>query len=449
MHSVPDLFCELYDDLDEAELRKRGEAWAMDKFLKSAADGVAGEVRSGTPVAQIRRRLEVSTDVEWQRYACLLGIDRAFLSLNPALQVAGQPIPAALQPLATHVIARGRLDSGASGGALLLRQVVRPVAGNLPEHPRDVFAAVIRVPESSWNSCEHLVLGPSSMLWRRDLEHGLKVACMPFIEDPAELRFEVREREAGRFYLIAPRNLAATRERVARAVAALDDSGAMLAVLPELTLSAPLLEQWQRALRGRKRGGSHLRWVLVGTGNLRRGRPPTNTAVLLDGYTGEVIARQEKLFPFSLTPEILRRWQLSGRLDDARVDEDLARGDRLVVLEAGALRVAMLICEDLGRVTDLAEPIRDLGISHLLVPVFSRPLREHRWEHQRSEVYGQATGTTAVISNSLVMRSILGKGDGTCLLVGPALEQPLLGESRSATEVRCFVLSLDGTAVLA
>jgi predicted amidohydrolase len=449
LHAVADLFCELYDGLDEAAVRRRGEAWAMDKFLKSAADGVAGEVRSGTPVAQIRRRLEVSADVEWQRYACLLGIDRAFMSLNPALQAASEPIPAALQPLAMHVVAHGRLDSGACGGALLLRHVARSMAGNLPEHPRDAFAAVIRVPEGSWSGCDHLVLGPSSMLWRRDFEHGLKVACMPFIEDPEELRFEVQEREAGRFYLIAPRNLAATRERVAHAVAALDASEAMLAVLPELTLSGPLLEQWQRALRGRKRGGSRLRWVLAGTGNLHRGRPPTNTAVLLNGYTGEVIARQEKLFPFSLTREILRRWQLSGRLGDARVDEDLARGDRLVVLEAGALRVAVLICEDLGRVTDLAGPVRDLGISHLLVPVFGRPLREHRWEHQRSEVYGQSTGTTAVIANSLVMRSILGKGDGTCLLVGPAIEQPLVGESRSATEVCSFVLSLDGTAVLA
>ncbi len=444
MHAIADLFCELYDGIDEAVFRTHFHDWSGDRFLGSTTLGVANEVRSGGSVAGIRDRLDASGDREATRYACLRGIDSALMSVNPALQ-GKERTPAALEPLAAHVLARGRLDSGAHGGALLLRHVSRFASG-VEEHQRDAFAAVVRVPDASWRRCEHVVLGPSSAIWRRDLEPGLKVACLPFIADPREMVFETRDLPAGRCYFIGPRSLPATRERVAQALAALDGSGAAVGILPELTLDGPLLDIWQRALRARR--SSRLRWVLVGTGNLAGGRPAGNTAVLLHGRTGEVIARQEKLFPFNLTRNLLRRWKLTGRLGEEALAEDLLRGEWFTVIEAGALRVAILVCEDLARVTDLSVIVRDLGVSHLLVPVFGRPLRDHRWEHNAADVYGQATGSTAVIANSLVMQSIIGSGSGTCLLVGPAMEKPLVGASASPTELSCFLLAPDGTATL-
>lgn len=444
---MADLFCELYDGIDDAAFRRDFRNWSTDPFLPSASRAVTNEVLSGGSVADIRNRLDTSRDREAKRYACLRGIDRAFFCLNPALQDTGV-IPAALAPLAAHVVARGRLDSGAHGGALLLRQVSRFASGT-EEHQRDAFGAVVRVPAASWERCDHLVLGPSSALWRRDLELGLKVACMPFIEDPGEMIFETRELPDGRFYFIGPRSLPATRARVAEALAALDRSGATIGILPELTLDGPLVELWQHALRARDRGASRLRWVLIGTGNLAGGRPASNTALLLHGRTGDVIAHQEKLFPFNFTPEVLRRWNLTSRLGENAIEEDLLRGGHLTVIEAGALRVSILICEDLSRVTDLSVTVRDFGVSHLLVPVFGRPLRDHRWEHNSADIYGRATGSTAVVANSLVMRSIIGEGDGTCLLVGPAMDEPLVGRSASPTDAACFLLTADGKATLA
>jgi predicted amidohydrolase len=453
LHGAADLFCEFYDELDEAEFRAEFARWSEDRRLDSDSAAVAGDVQRGASLERIRMRINSMRinnhkDVGAQRYACMRGIDRAFACLNTALHPGRVAIPPALAPLAAHVIARGRLDSdsGAHEGALLLRHVTRLGSSQLPEHPRDAFSSVVRVPEPSWRRCDHVMLGPSTRLRRHELADGLKVACVPFIADPDELRFDVRERRSGRFFAVAPRDSPVTHERVPNVIAALDRSGARLAVVPELTLTSGLLKRWQQTLRNRDRKGSCLHWVLVGTGDLRDGQRPTNTAVLLNGRTGEIIARQDKLFPFRLDSDALRRWKLTDRLEDQAIEEDLAPGHRLTVLEAGTMRLAILICEDLKRVTDLAGIIRDMGVSHLVVPVFSRPLGSYRWEHNAAKVYDEATGTTTIVANSLVMRTILGKGEGTSLIVSPGATEATRGCSESAEDLSLFVLELNGTA---
>jgi predicted amidohydrolase len=187
----------------------------------------------------------------------------------------------------------------------------------------------------------------------------------------------------------------------------------------------------------------------VGSGNLAGARHPRNTALLLDGQSGEVLGCQEKLFRFNMSAAVLERWGLAARLGSLPVDEDVRCGELLCVLEAGAIRAAVLICEDLARVTDLSPLVRDLGLSHVLVPVFSRPLRERRWEQRAAQTYGEATGTTAVISNSLIVQAITGKGGGSAMVLSPASGEALIGSSASATEPTCFLLGADGTAELA
>ena len=194
---------------------------------------------------------------------------------------------------------------------------------------------------------------------------------------------------------------------MAAVVDRLDDLGVAIGVAPELCLSPALLDEWQAALRRRSAARtSALRLVLVGTGNVDAHEPPSNTAVLLDAQTGAVVARQRKLYPFNLSAADLELWGLADRFA-APIDEDLVPGERVTVLEAGGVRLAILVCEDLARVPRLAGPLCAHGVSLLLVPVFARPTKDRRWERARAEAYSDASGATIVVANSLVMADVL------------------------------------------
>lgn len=446
LHELPDYFCELYDAIDVATLRANVDLWQADASLHSLSATVASGIETGRDnVSRLRMRLDNCDDqLEAIRFAILRGMDRAFAHVNTHL--AGSDTPPALARLAAHVAARQRLDSGLLGGALLPRLVERGQHGHLPDHPREGFTSVIRVPPQSWNAAEHGTLGEAALFHRHELERGVMLGCVPFVEDPDELSFSVEGRGGARFYRIRPRDLDVTRERVVSVVAGLDAAEVEIALVPELTLTPRLLKCWQSALRAGDRKRSRLHWLLVGSGALDGGRRPRNTAVLLNGRTGEVVAQQDKLYPFNLSGDDLRRWGLTDRLGDQPIDEDLQPGERLCILEAGAMRVAILVCEDLGRVVDLATCVRDFGVSHLLVPVFARPTKDRRWERAAADVHSRATGSVTVVSNSLVMQSILASGEGTALVVWPGAQDALVGRSPQPAAPACFVLLPDGTA---
>jgi predicted amidohydrolase len=449
LRGFADLFCELYDDIDSTVFRANIESWLADTDLLSVTTTVAGDVEHARSVPErIRMRVSNTTDPERQRFACLRGLDRAFAHVNPALR-GTEPVPAGLAELALHTVAYQRLDSGHNGGALLPRLVTAATPRALPEHPRELFASVIRVPEPSWRMCDHQVLGEAATLHRHEILTGLPVACVPFIADPDELAFDTETREAGRFYRISPRELTTTRKRIATVVEMLDRSGAMIALAPELTLTPILLEAWQQALKDRSRGQSRLHWLLAGSGDLSGARPPKNTAVLLNGRTGEILASQDKMYPFNFGAGELVRWKLTDRLGDSQIDEDLKPGERLAILDAGPMRVAVMVCEDLGRVLDLGSVVRDFGVSHVLVPVFARPSQDRRWERAAANVHAQSTGSTIIVANSLVMASILGddaSSDGTGLVVWPGAGDALVLRAGEPQAPASFRLLPDGSA---
>jgi predicted amidohydrolase len=446
LHCYGNLFCELHDELDDAAFEQNIERWS-DAFLDSAAKGVASEVADGASVQRLRGRLSASPEPDRDRLAVLMGLDRAFAAVNPAFQGSKEEIAAPLAALAIEVVASGRLDSGRHGGALLLRHTRPSVTANLPEHPRDAFRYVVRVPEEAWRRVEHVVLGPSAGIWRRELEPAVKIACVPFVADPEEMRFHVQRRAAGLFYRIAPRSELAAQGRVDRVLAAIDASEAKIAVLPELMLSPALLARWQGALAVPERRGRPLRWLLAGSGNLSEATMPENTAVLLDARSGWVIARQRKQFRFNMTPQVLTRFELTDLLGSEHVDEDIQCGRTLTVIEAGAMRVGVLICEDMARVSELAGLVRDVGLSHLLVPVFSRPLRAHRWEHQRADVHRETAGTSVVVSNSMLVKA--SEEGASAMLISAAEGEALFGSVSDPAEPVCFLLEPDGSGKLA
>jgi predicted amidohydrolase len=438
-----DLFCELFDGLALAEFRSAGEGWIRDARLLAMTAEVEAEALDGAlSVAAAFERVEQAPTGERPRlgFALLRGLDAALAHANPLL--AGVT-PPALAEYALRYAERGRLDSGAVPGALLPRFARPGRRGQLPDDLADAFGAVVRVGVGEWASCHHRTLPAHARLSRPDREPGLRVGAAPMIREPDELHWEVHERGGLRFYRIHPADREPTRRRIEQVIARWDEHDVAIGVVPELCLSPDLLDAWRAALRGRERAAtSRLRLVLAGSGNVERSTPPANTAVLLDASTGETVAQQPKIHPFNLSPEDLERWQLSDRLS-APIDEDLSRGERLCVIEAGGPRVAILVCEDLARLHAFSATLHAHGVSLILVPVFARPTQDRRWERARAEVYCDATGSTAVVANSLVMAAILGSPTpvGTAIAIAPG--HAAVGHASEPDDVVVFALDAE------
>ncbi|MGI8428078.1 MAG: hypothetical protein ACR2OB_01950 [Solirubrobacteraceae bacterium] len=449
LHACADLFCAYHDELDDQVARERWLEWEREPGggWESLKSSFRDDVIAGKSALSISMRVDNGDDRPRRLYAALRGMDEAFRYVNPILK-GNERTPRALVRLEAHVAAPARLDSGANGGALIPRLVRRDDPVGEVEHKRDLFSYVQRVPAGSWDRSEIQVLDASVAIESHDLLAGLDIACVPVIADPSEMRFETREIDGRRCYRISPRDLARTRERIPEIVAALDASGAIIALAPEATLIPTLLECWQESLRLRR--ATSLRWVLAGSGDLTPGgKHSSNTAVLLDGRTGQVIGSQHKLYPFNLSAEIIERWDLSGHFGKHAMGEDLAPVERiLTVFDAGAIRAAIVICEDLNKPLDLGPLIRDLGISHLFVPVFSRQIKPHRWEQTAAAVHARATGTTVTVTNSMIIATALGDHDpGTALAITPG-EPAVIGRSAGPADMVCFRLLPDGTVEL-
>ena len=431
-----DLFCELFDRLDPAQFRGEGEAWMAHAEVAATAARVERAALAGEAVAAPGGGREA--------FAVLLGLDAALAHANP---LAGGPAPPALTEYALRYAESGRLDSGALPGALLPRFARPGRRGQLPDDLADAFASVVRVDPAGWDACDHATLPARSRLTRPEREAGLRVATAPMIREPDELEWEVEERSGLRFYRIHPADREPTRARVERVIAAWDAQGVAIGVAPELCLSRTLLERWQAALRERAGAGeSRLRLVVAGSGNVDGSSPPVNEAVLLDARTGEVLARQRKVHPFNFSREDLELWGLGDRLS-APIDEDLRRGERLSVVEAGGARLAILVCEDLARLHAFAAALHAHGVSLLLVPVFARPTKDRRWERVRAEVYTDAIGSNVVVANSLVIASILRSPApvGTAIAIAPG--NAAVGHASEPDDVVVFVLDGDGPRV--
>ena len=431
-----DLFCELFDRLDPAEFGAKGEAWMADGDVVATAARVERATLDGAPVEAPGGGKET--------FAALLGLDAGLGRSNPVL---GEAAPPALVEYALRYAESGRLDSGALPGALLPRFARPGRSGQLPEDLAGAFGSVVRVDAAPWDACDHVALPARSRLTRPQREAALRVATVPLIREPDELEWHVEERSGLRFYRIHPADREPTRARVKKAIAAWDEQGAAIGVAPELCLSPALLEHWQVALAERDGAGtSSLRLVLAGSGNVAETSPPTNEAVLLDARTGEVLVSQRKVHPFNFSQQDLELWGLADRLV-APIDEDLSRGDRVCVVEAGGARLAILVCEDLARLHAFAGALHAHGVSLLLVPVFARPTKDRRWERSRAELYCDAIGSSVVVANSLVIADILGSPDpvGTAIAIAPG--QAAVGHSSEPEDVVVFELDGDGPRV--
>jgi predicted amidohydrolase len=430
--SYADLFCTLFDRLDADEFHAHGEAWTTDAELA----GIAARVEEAALGGREIEDPETARDV----FATLLGLDAALAHANPLL---GTTPPPALTEYALRYAEAGRFDSGDVPGALLPRFARPGRSGQLPTDMADAFGAVVRVGRTDHDACDHVALPAHARLTRKDRDGGLRVATAPVIRDPGELDWQIHERSGRRFYRIHPADKAPTKARIERVIAAWDEHDVAIGVAPEVCLSPALLDCWQTALAQRT---GRLRLVMAGSGNLDRSEPPVNEAVLLDARTGEVLVRQRKVHPFNFSEDDVELWGLTGRLT-APVDEDLTRGRKVCIVEAGGARLAILVCEDLARLHAFAAALHAHGVSLILVPVFARPTKDRRWERARAEVYSDAVGASVVVANSLVIAEILRSPTpvGTAIAVAPG--QAAVGHCSEPDDVVVFSLDGDGPRV--
>jgi hypothetical protein len=238
---------------------------------------------------------------------------------------------------------------------------------------------------------------------------GISVGCVPFIDHPEELRFRRVTRGRESFYSITPRSV--LERRASEALMRLDQSRCVLGIVPELALSAELLEAWRKAVVRAKPKRSRLKWILIGTGAVRQHRKSAaaaNTAVLLDRQSGLEVAHQNKRSPFNLQDDDIDRYGLRPYLGPGPLREFMSEGTELTVIEAEFGRLALYVCEDLERIDTNMAQAGDLGITHLLVPVFSKALVDQvtgrwSWEVVDASKYSDGLGMSVAVGTSLVL----------------------------------------------
>jgi predicted amidohydrolase len=294
----------------------------------------------------------------------------------------------------------------------------------------EAFTALIRVSEASWQAVSHKRIKGSQDLPTPSRKINITVA--PLLESLQDIditripscSYDPRTGKMVDGYVLAPVDREEIRARIRGILSRLTKEKAVIGVLPEASLCNSLLAYWQELLKqlNQDPDAEPCRyWILVGTGPL--GEPDlagrhSNRAVVLD-QSGEQVFSQDKVRDFSLTPQTIKAWGLSEKLDDSALAiEWINRGSKIEVRESFAGRLAILICEDITG-SDWKSVLEDCGVSHLLVPIFAAPLKD-KWAFPRSEAqqYARQIGSWVLAVNSLVTAD---DKEGSCIgmLAGP------------------------------
>jgi hypothetical protein len=374
-----DLFVTLYDEISEHAFRSRDvPRWFQEPDFHEAAEKVSE--------ACLRDGVADPAEIAALRMQGLRGKMAVLAGLDEALQFASPWSTSHEQGQLTGILDRyldtGRLNRDTPGGLLPRRTYPgRPMSRKEKHH----YFRVVRVSPAIWDSgYAHSVATSDQDPWCRPGD-PVSVAFVPVLRSYADLDFSypVDEVTGQRRYSLRPRS--AVIDRVERIFKELEESGAVLAVLPEACLSDEIYRAWRKLLDSRPpTRRTTLRWILLGTGPVRGGG---NAAVLVDRWTGDELLYQGKLFDFSMTDYQVISWGLPKpelELPDGTVLYEDVPGDvPFRTLDTFLGRIGILICESLSRWPDgRHNEIVEGSPSHLLVPVFSKPILPHGWEVQ-------------------------------------------------------------------
>jgi predicted amidohydrolase len=418
------LFVELYDELpDELFLRPDPVVhWERDAWVKRHAMRLYDHIlaHGKTDPRQVRAIINEGGGHRGV-FTVLRGIDWALALINPWTPSFDHD---GLVELAARYAATGQFnDPTTTKGALLPR-------GAFPGRPRGtrskaLYFGVHHVSPQSWAKIKHETLPHRYEPSRFRPGQAISVGCAPLLESYDDVQLDFVEEDGYSGFRLTPVESQSLRKRITNVVMELDDAEAGIAVMPEATLTEELLNHWKQEVRSTAASDSQLRWLLVGTGPLGEDDPRPNRAVLIDRRTGREILSQDKLAAFILTAEQAKSWNLPGVPASGSAAEDITRGSVVTVLESSLGRLAILICEDLNQSVQWERELVECGISHLFVPIFSKPIMRYRWEQRGAESQIDNMGAWLIIANSLAVHSAMtpSKQNGeewyTCLIAGP------------------------------
>jgi hypothetical protein len=394
------VFIRLYDELEAQSVAEEDlESWSADEEVRNQARQVE-EVASRTGGVQSPELPDIAGSADPKSiFAMLLGIDQAIFRANPFSPMFEQD---ALVTLATQYALTGLFNADPEHEGALLPRCAFP--GGLTGSRRLAeYFWVQRVPLDVWSSAVRFtrISSRHEEVFSRD--EPVRVGCVPLLETYDDVRLAPGATNGRADYRLVPASTQDLRNRIRRTVTALEASGAMIAVLPEASVDDALLEHWQAVLDETASDDTKLRWLLVGSGPVGGGDPPANRAVLLDRRTGTILMTHDKLTRFTFGPGQLRAWHVPGIPPDAKVVEAIVTGTRLSIAESTLGRLSLMICQDVAVSADWYDRFRPIGVSHMLVPIFSKPVMRECWEHRVAERHANDLGIWTVFSNSLVV----------------------------------------------
>lgn len=419
---IADVFLRIYGELRAAVILNRAFAWRVSPGFHELAEDVAHAARAGSYEGVLSEPAD-SEAGQRERLAHLTGLDWAFKDVNPMTR--GSAAPIGLRAIRERHARDGRFNARPDDGLLLAKLTLDTRDLAVEDRMPDLFSAVVVAPPPAPDQRVELELAPrDAHLSGGERRAGLRVACVPMLEDDEELHFEVREHDGLLWYRVEPEDAAKPDllTRIAKVVDAAVADASIFTVAPEVSCSDTLLGSWAENARRAVVAGAPLRWVFAGTGNIPAPGPNTNTGHLLDATTGDVLLRQDKQFRFNIDPsQQTDKYPLPGLTGAKRAHEDIEIAVVTTVLELGCARVAILVCEDLGRAEELLGDLYAHGVSHIIAPVFSKETLPNFWEQAAAKNYTNAYAATVIVANSLVLARLVGTtGEaGAALVHGP------------------------------
>lgn len=467
-----DLFMALWRRLlerhDEVRILARGLEADHARAGRLAGDAAA-HLREGAAV--LERWVGAGADLE-RVLAAAQAIDGWFAPLASRYDVqADDTLPAERLEARRRLTRDGRFNADPADGQLILRPGLLARAMNIREtappgadpdsfDPVDLFSALLAVPPDLTIEAErdgdpdrriavhYRRIAAVSDQDPADPDWTPVVGVVPLAEAEHDLAIRQFCRDGEDWYDPSPRDLGS---RAADAIAGLAERGANLVLFPEVSVNADTLDAIRRALRAQAVDGP-IRYALVGVKEeATNGGRPHNRALLLD-RCGTVIGSQTKLHCWDLDSAQCRSYDLRDRngrlLDCAR--EDIETGDRFTLFELPDLgRLAVAICEDLGRSEPSAWIASGMMVDWLVTPVMDSGLTTERWQAKEGGASSRAGYCRVIVANSMALshrfnrycRSI-GEEDRAIEECGVALLFQPRASQAGAPRIRCLTLPL-------
>lgn len=426
MHPA-DLFMALWRLLEERRNEVRVLALGLEADHARAgrlAGEAAAHLREGA--AALERWVGDGPDLD-RVLAGAQAIDGWFAPLASRFdfRTADDPLPAERLEARRRLNRDGRFNADPADGQLILRPGLLARAMNIRETAPpgadpdafdqvNLFAALLAVPpgltieaERDGDPDRHIAVryrciaavsdqDPADPAWTP------VIGVVPLAEAEDDLSIHQFRRDGEDWYDPTPRDVS---RRAADAIAGLAEQGATFVLFPEVSAGAGTLDAIRQALRAQAVDGP-IRYALVGVKEeAETGGRPHNRALLLD-RCGTVIGSQTKLHCWDLDSNQCRSYDLRDRngrlLDCAR--EDIETGDCFTLFELPDLgRLAVAICEDLGRSEPSAWIASGMMVDWLVTPVMDSGLTTERWQAKEGGASSRAGYCRVIVANSMAL----------------------------------------------